>query len=140
MKFIMQNVTDPLYVNLEDFIDLYTGGSNTEATVSIDANNEITVTIGEVAATKSIYRDAAPATYTQVEAGDTFDENETYYTEDAGVYTVDSTVNAENFDTKVAAGLYIEATPAVTKQTVKAKLDELDYVVASTAEINALFS
>ena len=140
MKFIMQNVTDPLYVNLEDFIDIYTGGSNTEATVSIDANNEITVTIGEVAATKSIYKDAAPATYTQVEAGDTFDENETYYTEDAGVYTVDSTVNAENFDSKVAAGLYIQATPAVAKQTVKAKLDELDYVVASTAEINALFS
>ena len=139
LKMEMQNVTDPLYVNLKDFVDIYTGGTNTEATVAISASNEITVTIGEVLATKSIYTEAAPATYTQLTGSDTFDPDETYYTESAGVYTEDNTVTAENFATKVAGGLYIINTPAITKQTVKAKLDELDYIVASSADILALF-
>lgn len=52
MKFIMQNVTDPLYANLSEFIDIYTGGTTTEATVSISNANEITVTIGEIDGSK----------------------------------------------------------------------------------------
>lgn len=52
MKFIMQNVSDPLYANLSEFIDAYTGGTNTEATVSISNSNEITVSINEINGSK----------------------------------------------------------------------------------------
>lgn len=140
LKMEMQNVTDPLYVNLQDFVDLYIGSTNDEATVTIGNDNSINVAINKISATKSIYTAASAAVYAQVEAGDTFDENETYYTEDDGVYTVDSTVTADNFDAKVAAGLYTQTSPAVAEVTVKAKLDELNYITATTAEINALFS
>lgn len=52
MKFIMQNVSDPLYANLSEFIDVYTGGTNTEATVNISAQNQITVSINEISGSK----------------------------------------------------------------------------------------
>lgn len=52
MKFIMQNVSDPLYANLSEFIDVYTGGTNSEATVSISNSNEITVGINEINGSK----------------------------------------------------------------------------------------
>ena len=46
MKFIMQNVTDPMYVNLTDFIDIYTVESDaTQIQLAIDSNNEISGSI-----------------------------------------------------------------------------------------------
>lgn len=139
LKMEMQNVTDPLYVNLKDFVDIYTGSTNAEATVTIGNDNSISVAINKIVATKSIYADAAEAVYTQVEAPATFDPEETYYVLDGSTYVVDSEVNAENFDTKIAVGLYIQSSPATPEVTVKAKLDELDYITATTAEINDLF-
>lgn len=140
LKLTIANQVEKVYINVEDLADVYTANNQTsEITITIDNTNNITALAAKIPATKSIYKNASAAVYTQVEAGDTFDENETYYTEDAGVYTVDSTVNAENFDTKVAAGLYIETTPAVAEQSVKAKLDELDYEVATASDINHLF-
>ena len=56
IKLEIQNQTDPLYIAVKDLVDVYTGGTTAEATVAIDANNEITVTIGKVAATKVIYQ------------------------------------------------------------------------------------
>ena len=140
LKMEMQNVTDPLYVNFKDFVDIYTGSTNAEATVTIGNDNSISVAINKIAATKSIYADAAEAVYTQVEAPATFDPEETYYVLDGSTYEVDSEVTAENFDAKVAAGLYIQTSPATLEVTVKAKLDELDYQVCTTQEIENLFS
>ncbi len=65
LKLEVQNQDDPIYINVKDLIDLYTGGTTAEATVAIDEHNEITVTIGKVAATKSIYAEATY--YTQEE-------------------------------------------------------------------------
>lgn len=65
LKLEVQNQDDPIYINVKDLVDLYTGGTNVEATVAIDEHNEITVTIGKVAATKSIYAEATY--YTQEE-------------------------------------------------------------------------
>lgn len=59
VKLILQNVTDPLYINVHDLVDVYTANSQTaEVTVAIDANNNITATIGEVAASKIVYKEA----------------------------------------------------------------------------------
>lgn len=52
IKLIIQNQTDPIYINVADLVDAYTGGTTTEATVSISANNEITVTIVEISGSK----------------------------------------------------------------------------------------
>ena len=58
VKLTLQNVTTPIYINVQDLIDVYTGGTTAEATVAISATNEITVTINKVAATKVIYQAA----------------------------------------------------------------------------------
>lgn len=140
LKLTIANQTEKVYINVVDLANTYTANNQTaEVTITIDNTNNITALVGEVAATKSIYTDAVPATYVQVTSSDSFDPSQTYYTKEGDVYTADPSVTAENFDVKVAVGLYVVDTPAVAKQTVKAKLDELDYVVATSAEISALF-
>lgn len=68
MKFEMQNVDDPMYANLTEFIDIYTTNNQTaEITLSIDGNNNITGTIGNVAASKIIF-EVAGGTSTTVQA------------------------------------------------------------------------
>ena len=129
IKLVIQNVDDPLYIAAKDLVDIYTGGDTAEASVAVDNSNEITVTINKVSATKVIYREAADAVYDQVLAGATFDENTTYYTSDGTTYTADPTVDASNFDVRVAAGLYVITTPAVTELTIKAKVDNLEAYV-----------
>ena len=52
VKLILQNVTAPIYINVQDLIDVYTGGTTAEATVAISATNEITVTINEISGSK----------------------------------------------------------------------------------------
>lgn len=127
IKLEIQNQDDPLYINVKDLVDIYTGGTNAEATVAIDNNNVITVTINKISGTKIIYR---AEDYLQVQVGDTFDNAETYYTYDAvtDTYSVDATVDATNFDTKVAAGLYTH----VTELNINAKVDAVE------AALNAL--
>lgn len=61
VKLTLQNVAQPIYINVQDLVDVYTGGTTAEATVAISATNEITVTINKIAATKVIYQ-AADAT------------------------------------------------------------------------------
>lgn len=59
IKLVLQNVAAPLYINVHDLVDVYTANSQTaEVTVAIDANNNITATIGEVSATKVVYIEA----------------------------------------------------------------------------------
>ena len=65
IKLEVQNQDDPLYIAVKDLVDVYTGGTTAEATVAIDANNVITVTINKVAATKVIYQ--AQELYTQAD-------------------------------------------------------------------------
>ena len=52
VKLTLQNVATPIYINVQDLIDVYTGGTTAEATVTISATNEITVTINNIAASK----------------------------------------------------------------------------------------
>ncbi|MBP5325314.1 MAG: hypothetical protein J6Y86_07465 [Pseudobutyrivibrio sp.] len=126
IKLVLQNVNDPLYIAAKDLVDIYTGGTTAEATVSV-ANNEITVTIEKISGTKIIYR---AESYVQVQAGDEFDATATYYTYDAvtDTYTADATVDATNFDAKVAAGLYTK----VNELNINAKVDQVE------ADLNAL--
>ncbi len=59
VKLVLQNVPNPLYINVHDLVDVYTTNNQTaEVTVSVDANNNITATIGEVSATKVVYTEA----------------------------------------------------------------------------------
>ena len=52
IELVLQNVANPLYIPANSLVDIYTGGTTTEATVTIDNNNEITVTIGEINGSK----------------------------------------------------------------------------------------
>ena len=56
LKLTIANQTAPVYINPTDFIDVYTANNQTsEVTVAIDANNNVTATIGTVAASKISY-------------------------------------------------------------------------------------
>lgn len=58
VKLTLQNVANPIYINVQDLVDVYTGGTTAEATVAISNTNEVTVTINKIAATKIIYQEA----------------------------------------------------------------------------------
>ena len=52
VKLTFQNVAIPVYINVQDLVDVYTGGTTAETTVVISASNEITVTINEINGSK----------------------------------------------------------------------------------------
>lgn len=52
IKLTFQNVPTPAYINVQDLVDVYSGGTTTETTVSISAQNEITVSINEISGSK----------------------------------------------------------------------------------------
>ena len=54
IKLTFQNVSAPAYINVQDLVDAYTGGTTTEATVNISNSNEITVTLGAVDGSKIV--------------------------------------------------------------------------------------
>ena len=53
IKLTFQNVAQAVYINVHDLVDVYTGGTTTEITVSIDANNEITAVINNASITRA---------------------------------------------------------------------------------------
>lgn len=60
VKLIIANATSSsVYIKVTDLVDVYTGGTTTEATVSIDSSNVITVTIGTIDGTKVVYTTGA---------------------------------------------------------------------------------
>lgn len=61
IELVIQNQATPIYINVADLVDAYTGGTTDEVTVAISNTNEITATINKVAATKVIYRAAEGA-------------------------------------------------------------------------------
>ncbi len=127
IKLVLQNVDDPLYIAVKDLTDVYTGGTNAEATVVIDEHNVVRVEINKVAATKVTYQAQAAATFEEIEAGTaTFDPEQTYYTKSGDVYSADAEVNDENFEDKVAAGLYIKTADAQNEINVKDKIDQVE--------------
>ena len=60
VKLVIANSSsDAVYIKVTDLVDAYTGGTTAEATVAIDSNNEITVTINTIAGTKVTYTTGA---------------------------------------------------------------------------------
>lgn len=52
VKLTFQNVPTPAYINVQDLVDVYSGGTTAEATVNISAQNQITVSINEISGSK----------------------------------------------------------------------------------------
>ena len=61
IELVIQNQATPIYINVADLIDAYTGGTTAEVTVAISNTNEITATVNKIAATKVIYKAAEGA-------------------------------------------------------------------------------
>ncbi len=127
IKLVLENVTNPLYIAAKDLVDIYTGGDTAEVSVSVDSStNEITATIVKIAATKVIYQEDAEAVY---EADATVDASNFDDKVAAGLYTTDGTTY-----TKVAAGAtfdpsetyYVQASPALSEINIKAKVDQVE--------------
>ena len=159
IKLVLQNVSDPLYIAVKDLTDVYTGGTNTEATVIIDEHNVVKVEINKVVATKVIYQAGVAAhyeeddtvtsenwdekvasgiyvdvdgTYTAVEVGDTFDENTTYYKSIDAVPEVTIKAQVDNVEDKVdALADYVGEIPAGTDPSVDSVIGYVDYKTGS---------
>lgn len=52
VKLTIQNQDDPIYINVADLVDAYTGGTTSEATVTVSSTNEITVELVAVDGSK----------------------------------------------------------------------------------------
>ncbi len=62
IKLVLQNVTDPLYINVANLVDVYTANNQgSEVVVSIDSNNNITASVGKVSGSKVIFQEADTA-------------------------------------------------------------------------------
>ena len=152
VKLTLQNVATPIYINVQDLIDVYTGGTTAEATVAISATNEITVTINKIAATKVIYQaadetqslpeitvkakiDAIEAEISQMstdvtqEIADAIGDLDT--ASDVALYSHDSTTGAVTFTGSLAEtdGIIAEGSA-----------DDVIFTPVTNAEIQALFS
>lgn len=55
IKLVLQNVSDPLYIAANDLVDVYTGGTTAEATVTVNGG-VITVGINTIDGAKIIYK------------------------------------------------------------------------------------
>lgn len=124
---IANNEATPLYIAAKSLVDIYRGGTTAEATVAIDANNEITVTINKIDATKIIYTAASEAVYTADATVDAtnFDAkiaDPGIYTEDGGVYT--KVQAGDTFDP--SATYYVLTTPAVPEENIKHRVDYVE--------------
>lgn len=122
IKLIFQNVATPAYINVQDLVDIYTGGTTAEATVSISNANEITVAINKVAATKVIYQ-AADA-----------EQGISEVTVKAKIDAVEAKVDAIDVDGDIADAIAeLDATVSQTASTdgLALSLTEIDGVVTS---------
>lgn len=130
IKLELQNVEDPLYISVKDLATVYTGGSNSETTIQIDAHGEITATINKIDATKVIYQAGSAESYEQLptDGSVAYDAEQTYYVYDSvnEQYDVETVVDAADYATKVASpGLWIrhEAVPEIN---IKGKVDQVE--------------
>ena len=68
LKMIMQNISNPIYTSVKSLIDIYTANNQTsEVIINIDANNNITATVGVVSASKIQFNNGSTTTTVQDE-------------------------------------------------------------------------
>ena len=102
IKLTLQNVADPLYINVHDLVDVYTATSQgTEVIVAIDGNHNITASIGTVPASKVSITDTN-SFYTSTNADGALDEVATALS-NMGITQV-AIVNAFTSDASFANG------------------------------------
>ena len=155
LKMVMQNVDDPLYVNLQTFVDVYTVETNaTEVQLSI-SNHEISASIVSIDGSKIVYK-----TETSAGAGDGETVKQALQRLDGSVSTAgsvkkeakdaaDAAVAALDTSSDVALYSHNSTTGAVTFTGSLAETDgiigegsadDVVFTPVTTAEIQALFS
>lgn len=119
VKLTLQNVAQPIYINVSDLIDAYTGGTTAEATVAISATNEITVTINTIDGSKITYTndETVKAALTRLDGADTTTGSVAKKVKDA----------IEALDTSADVVIASKSGNAVT---LKAGISETDGVIA----------
>ena len=66
IKLVIANQTEPIYINVADLCDAYTGGSTSTVNVSISDTNEVTATIVSGSINKSLLSSDVQTTLNQV--------------------------------------------------------------------------
>lgn len=140
VKLTLQNVADPIYINVQDLIDVYTGGTTAEATVAISATNEITVTINKIAATKIIYQAAdASQEIPEITVKAKIDSIESEISQMASDVTeeIEDAIEALDTASDVALAANNSTTGAVT---FTGSMAETDGIVAAGSADNIIFT
>lgn len=149
IKLTLQNVTDPLYIAAQSLVDIYTGGTTAEATVSISNANEITVSIGTIAATKISHNSSTVEAALNVLEGDSTTAGSVAKAEaDAKAYA-DGLVAGLDTSSDVALYSHDTTTGAVTFTGSLAESDgiigegsgdDVIFTPVTNSEIQALFA
>lgn len=149
IKLTLQNVTDPLYIAAQSLVDIYTGGTTAEATVSISNANEITITINAIAASKISHNSTTVEAALNVLEGDSTTAGSVAKAEaDAKAYA-DGLVGALDTSSDVALYSHDTTTGAVTFTGGLAETDgiieagsgdDVIFTPVTNAEIQALFA
>lgn len=66
IKLVVANQTDPLYINVADLCDVYTGGSTATVQVSVSSTNQITASIVSGSISKEMLNSSVQSTLNQV--------------------------------------------------------------------------
>ena len=66
IKLVIANQTDPLYINVADLCDVYTGGSTATVQVSVSSTNQITASIVNGSISKTMLDSSVQSTLNQV--------------------------------------------------------------------------
>ena len=66
IKLVIANQTDPLYINVADLCDVYTGGSTATVQVSVSSTNQITASIVSGSVSKTMLDSSVQSTLNQV--------------------------------------------------------------------------
>lgn len=105
-----------LWIPAKDLVDIYTSGSDAstdELIITISNDNKITASVGSVGIASTKVNYAIP-----------------------DVYTVDSTVTADNFDTKIASGIYTKSGNTYTQVESGDTFDSEETYYTKTAAHN----
>lgn len=144
IKLVIANQTDPLYINVADLCDVYTGGTTATVKVAVSSTNQITATIVNGSVSKAMLDSSVQSTLNQVATNKT-----NIATNATNIATATSAINTVKADLGAYPVKYTETTTVPSSgKTLNAIIGYLKKQVTSllstvsghTTSINSLNS
>lgn len=137
IKLVIANQTDPLYINVADLCDVYTGGTTATVKVAVSSTNQITATIVNGSVSKAMLDSSVQTTLSQVATNKTnIATNATNISTikaDLGTYPVKYTET----DTVPSTGKTLNAIIGYLKKQVTSLISKVATNTTNIADLNS---